>query len=47
VSVWGGKFREEVIVNVTVLLCGSGERLHREEMILNISVFFVRVWGGQ
>ena len=29
------------------LLTGSGSGQYREELILNVTVFVVRVWGGQ
>ena len=44
IRVWGGEYREELILNVTVfvVIVLGGE--YREELILNITVFVVRVW---
>jgi hypothetical protein len=44
VRVWGGQYREELILNVTVLVVMFSERQYREELILNVTVFVVRVW---
>ena len=47
VRVWGGKYREELILNVTVFVVRVWGGKYREELILNVTVFVVRVWGGQ
>ena len=39
----GEQYREELILNDTVLLRGSGVRQYREELILNVTVFVVKV----
>ena len=45
--VWVEKYREELILGVTVLVVrGRGGR-YREELILNFTVFVVRVWEEQ
>jgi len=42
--VWGGQYREELILNVTVLVVRIWGGQYREELILNVTVFVVRVW---
>ena len=42
--VWGGQYREELILNVTVLVVMVWEGEYREELILNVTVLVVRVW---
>jgi glycine cleavage system protein P-like pyridoxal-binding family len=46
VRVWGGKYREELKLNVTVFVVRVREQ-YGEELLLNVTVFFVRVWGGK
>jgi hypothetical protein len=52
VSVWKGEYREDAILNITVIvvgtvfLRGSHGRQYREEMLLNFSVFSVDLWEG-
>ena len=40
------QYREELRVNVTVLVERVWGGQYREELILNVTVFVVRVWGG-
>ena len=47
VSVWGGQYREELILNITVLVVRFWGVQYREEMILNITVLVVRVCKWQ
>ena len=47
VSVCGGQYREELILNSTVFVVRVWGGQYREELILNVTVFVVRVWGGQ
>ena len=47
VRVWGGQYREELILNITVFVVRVWREQYREEQILNVTVFVVRVWGGQ
>jgi len=42
--VWGGQYREELILNVTVFVVRMWGGQYREELILNVTVFVVRVW---
>jgi len=44
VRVWGGQYREELILNVTVFVVRVWGGQYREELILNVTVFVVRVW---
>ena len=46
VRVWGGKYREELILNVTVLVVSVWGLQYREELILNVTVFVVRSGEG-
>ena len=39
-SVWGGQYREEQILNVTVFVVRVWELQYREELILNVAVCF-------
>jgi hypothetical protein len=39
--------REELILNVTVLVVRVWGGQYREELILNVTVLVVSVWGGQ
>jgi len=39
--------REEMIVNVIVLVVSIWGGQYREELIVNVTVFVVRVWEGQ
>ena len=39
---WGGQYREEVILNITVFVVRVREGQHSEELILNITVFILR-----
>jgi hypothetical protein len=39
-------YREELLLNVTVFVVGSGEG-NIEELIMNVTVFAVKVSGGQ
>jgi len=39
----GGQYREELVLNITVLFVKVWGRQYREELILNIIVFVVRV----
>ena len=41
---WGGQYREELILKVTLFFLGSGGGQYREELILNITLFVLRVW---
>ena len=43
VRVWGGQYREELIVNVTVFVVRDWGRKYREELIVNVTVFVVMV----
>jgi hypothetical protein len=46
VRVWGGQYREELILNITVFVVRVWGGQYREELILNITVFVVGVgWG--
>ena len=45
VSVWVGQYREELILNDSVLFVRVWEGQYREELILNVTVFVVSVWG--
>ena len=47
VGVWGGQYREELILNVTLFVVSVWGVQYREELILNITVFIVRVWEYQ
>jgi len=47
VRVWGGQYREELIVNVTVFVVRVWGGQYREELIVNVTMFVVRVWGGR
>ena len=42
--VWGGQYREELILNVTMFVMRVWVGQYREELILNVTVFVVRVW---
>ena len=42
--VWGGQYREELILKFTVFVVRVWRGQYREELILNVTVFFVRVW---
>jgi len=44
VRVWGGQYREELILNVTVFVVRVWGGQYGGELILNITVFVVRVW---
>jgi hypothetical protein len=44
VRVWGGQYREELILNVTVFVVRVRGGQYREELILNVTVFFVSFW---
>jgi hypothetical protein len=39
VRVWGGQYREELILNVTVLVESVWGGQYREELILNVTAF--------
>jgi len=39
VRVWGGQYREELILNITVFVMRVWGEQNREELILNVSVF--------
>ena len=39
--VWGGQYREELILNVTVFVVRVWGGHYREELILNVTVFDV------
>ena len=41
VRVWGGQYREELILNVTVFDVRVWGGQYREELILNVTVFFL------
>ena len=41
VRVWGGQYREELILNVTVFVVRVWGGHYREELILNVTVFDV------
>jgi len=41
------EYREELILNVTVLVVRVWGGQYREELILNVTVCVVRVCGGQ
>jgi len=41
--VWEEQYREELILNVTVLVVRVWEEQYREEPILNVTVFVVMV----
>ena len=43
--VWGGHYREELILNITVFVVRVWGGQYREELILNITVFYVRFRG--
>jgi acyl-CoA thioesterase FadM len=47
VSVWGVEYKEELILNITVIFVRSWGVEYREELILNDTLFFVRVWGKE
>ena len=47
VRVWGGQYREELILNVTLFVVRVWGVQYREELAVNLIVFVVRVWGGQ
>jgi len=38
VRVWGGQYREELILNITVFVVRVWEGQYREELILNVTV---------
>ena len=38
--VWGGQYKEELILNVTLFVVRVWEREYREELILNVAVCF-------
>ena len=44
VRVWGGLYREELILNVTVFVVSVWGGQYREELILNVTLFVVWVW---
>jgi len=44
VRVWGGQYREELILNIPVFFVWLWRGDYREELALNITVFVVRVW---
>jgi len=44
VRVWGGQYREELILKVTVFILRVWGGQYREKLILNVTVFIVRVW---
>ena len=39
VRVWGGQYREELILNITVFVVRVWGMQNREELILNVTVF--------
>jgi hypothetical protein len=41
---WGGEYREEVILNVTVFVVRVKGGQYIEELILNYTVYIVRIW---
>jgi len=41
---WGGQYREELILNITVFVVRGWGGQYREELILNVTLFVVRVW---
>ena len=43
VRVWGGQYREELILNVTVFVVRVWGVQYKEELILNVTLFVVRV----
>ena len=43
VRVWGGQYREELILNVTVFVVRVWGGQYREELMLNVTVFVVRL----
>jgi len=43
-SVWGEKYRDEMKLNVTVLVVRVWVGQFREELILNFNVLVMRVW---
>ena len=42
---WGGQYREELILNVTVFVVRVWGGQYREELILSVTVFVVRCLG--
>ena len=46
VRVWGGEYREELILNVTVFVVSDWGGQYREELILNVTVFVVGLDRG-
>ena len=43
VRVWGGQYRQELILNVTLCFVRVWGGQYREELIVNVTVFVVRV----
>ena len=46
VRVWGGQYREELILNVTVFVVRVWGGQYREELILNGTMFFTEGLGS-
>ena len=45
-GVWGGQYREVMILNGTLCVVKVLGGQNREELILKFNVFVVKVWGG-
>ena len=43
----GGKYREELILNVTLIVVRVWGEQYRGKLILNVTLILVRVWGEQ
>jgi hypothetical protein len=44
VRLWGGDYKEEPILNITVFVFRLWVVEFSEELILNVTVFVVRIW---